>query len=177
MDAAVAATEYDPSTSGVDGFLIDLDGTMYQPGGLLHGASDFYRKHHSLFMGSFIRHVSTLCKPKSVWLVILGGKECGGICCLHTTNEFHACSKRGVPNVNGNVFFSHFPLQQHVCDKARAQVLHKTIRPVSGCAATSGGALSTTVVTVASGVCVCCTSAFQPGTQAAPTNNTPSLSL
>ena len=44
MSAVTQAAEYDPDTSGVDGFLIDLDGTMYQPGGLLNGASDFYRK-------------------------------------------------------------------------------------------------------------------------------------
>jgi len=36
-------TLYDAAASGVDGFLIDLDGTMYQPGGLIPGAKDFYR--------------------------------------------------------------------------------------------------------------------------------------
>lgn len=33
---------YDPATSGVTGFLIDLDGTMYSPGGLISGAKEFY---------------------------------------------------------------------------------------------------------------------------------------
>ena len=33
---------YDAETSEVDGFLIDLDGTMYQPGSLLPGAQEFY---------------------------------------------------------------------------------------------------------------------------------------
>ena len=34
---------FEPATSDCDGFLIDLDGTMYQPGGLLPGAREFYR--------------------------------------------------------------------------------------------------------------------------------------
>ena len=33
---------YDPATSGITGFLIDLDGTMYHPAGLLPGAAEFY---------------------------------------------------------------------------------------------------------------------------------------
>ncbi len=36
------ATRYDPETSSVRGFLIDLDGTMYDPAGLLPGAVEFY---------------------------------------------------------------------------------------------------------------------------------------
>lgn len=36
------ATPYDPQTSPVCGFLIDLDGTMYDPAGLLPGAAEFY---------------------------------------------------------------------------------------------------------------------------------------
>ena len=40
---AQETTLYDAAASGVDGFLIDLDGTMYQPGGLIPGARDFYR--------------------------------------------------------------------------------------------------------------------------------------
>ena len=36
-------TLYDAATSTVDGFLIDLDGTMYQPDGLIPGAKAFYR--------------------------------------------------------------------------------------------------------------------------------------
>ena len=38
-----SARRYESATSGCDGFLIDLDGTMYQPGGLLPGAREFYR--------------------------------------------------------------------------------------------------------------------------------------
>jgi len=34
--------EYDPTTSDVTGFLIDLDGTMYRPGGLIPGAKEFF---------------------------------------------------------------------------------------------------------------------------------------
>eukprot|EP00964_Phaeocystis_antarctica_P100243 scaffold65927_cov61-Phaeocystis_antarctica.AAC.3 len=37
------ARPFEAATSGCDGFLIDLDGTMYQPGGLLLGAREFYR--------------------------------------------------------------------------------------------------------------------------------------
>jgi ribonucleotide monophosphatase NagD (HAD superfamily) len=33
---------YDPEAEEIDGFLIDLDGTMYQPGSLLPGALEFY---------------------------------------------------------------------------------------------------------------------------------------
>jgi len=33
--------KYDPSTSGIEGYLIDLDGTMYTPGGLVPGATEF----------------------------------------------------------------------------------------------------------------------------------------
>lgn len=33
---------YDPEAGEVDGFLIDLDGTMYQPGSLLPGAQEFH---------------------------------------------------------------------------------------------------------------------------------------
>ena len=35
------ARPFEAATSGCDGFLIDLDGTMYQPGGLLPGAREF----------------------------------------------------------------------------------------------------------------------------------------
>ena len=42
MDDTPPATPYDPSSAGVTGFLIDLDGTMYDPAGLLPGASAFY---------------------------------------------------------------------------------------------------------------------------------------
>ena len=42
MDDPPLATPYDPSSAGVTGFLIDLDGTMYDPAGLLPGASAFY---------------------------------------------------------------------------------------------------------------------------------------
>ena len=38
-----SARWYESATSGCDGFLIDLDGTMYQPDGLLPGAREFYR--------------------------------------------------------------------------------------------------------------------------------------
>ena len=41
MDDLPLATPYDPSSAGVTGFLIDLDGTMYDPAGLLPGASAF----------------------------------------------------------------------------------------------------------------------------------------
>ena len=37
-----SARRYDPQTSKISGFLIDLDGTLYEPGGLLPGAKDFY---------------------------------------------------------------------------------------------------------------------------------------
>ena len=37
-----SARWYESATSGCDGFLVDLDGTMYQPGGLLPGAREFY---------------------------------------------------------------------------------------------------------------------------------------
>ena len=37
-----SARPFEAATSGCDGFLIDLDGTMYQPGGLLPGAREFY---------------------------------------------------------------------------------------------------------------------------------------
>ena len=37
-----SARRFEAATSGCDGFLIDLDGTMYQPGGLLPGAREFY---------------------------------------------------------------------------------------------------------------------------------------
>ena len=33
---------YDPDADQIDGFLIDLDGTMYQPGSLLNGAQEFH---------------------------------------------------------------------------------------------------------------------------------------
>lgn len=33
---------YNPATSGITGFLIDLDGTMYRPDGLIEGAKEFY---------------------------------------------------------------------------------------------------------------------------------------
>ena len=39
---AAMATQYDSATSGVTGFMIDLDGTMYDPAGLLPGAAAFY---------------------------------------------------------------------------------------------------------------------------------------
>jgi hypothetical protein len=39
--AAHSPKPYDPSTSGVTGFLIDLDGTIYKPGGLIAGARKF----------------------------------------------------------------------------------------------------------------------------------------
>ena len=39
---AGSARRYDASVSKVSGFLIDLDGTMYQPGSLLPGAIEFY---------------------------------------------------------------------------------------------------------------------------------------
>ena len=42
MDDLPLATPYDPSSASVTGFLIDLDGTMYDPAGLLPGASAFY---------------------------------------------------------------------------------------------------------------------------------------
>eukprot|EP00966_Prymnesium_polylepis_P065994 1531161-Prymnesium_polylepis.1 len=34
---------YDARTSGITGFLIDLDGTTYEPGGLIPGARRFYK--------------------------------------------------------------------------------------------------------------------------------------
>jgi len=37
-----AINRYVPATSCIKGFLIDLDGTLYQPGGLLPGAKEFY---------------------------------------------------------------------------------------------------------------------------------------
>lgn len=37
------AAHYNPETSPVTAFLIDLDGTMYDPAGLLPGAASFYR--------------------------------------------------------------------------------------------------------------------------------------
>ena len=33
---------YDPDTSGITAFLIDLDGTMYRPGALIEGAQEFH---------------------------------------------------------------------------------------------------------------------------------------
>ena len=42
MDAPEGSL-YDPESSGFTGFLIDLDGTMYEPGGLLPGAQEFYK--------------------------------------------------------------------------------------------------------------------------------------
>ena len=36
------ARPFEAATSGCDGFLVNLDGTMYQPGGLLPGAREFY---------------------------------------------------------------------------------------------------------------------------------------
>jgi hypothetical protein len=33
---------YEPDGSPIDGFLIDLDGTIYRPGMLIPGAQDFY---------------------------------------------------------------------------------------------------------------------------------------
>ena len=35
--------EYDPATSQITAFLIDLDGTFYEPGGLIPGARRFYQ--------------------------------------------------------------------------------------------------------------------------------------
>ena len=40
---ASEAKQYCPRTSGVTGYLIDLDGTMYEPGNLIPGARAFYR--------------------------------------------------------------------------------------------------------------------------------------
>ena len=36
------ASTYDPHTSEVDGFLVDMDGTMYRPGALIPGAILFH---------------------------------------------------------------------------------------------------------------------------------------
>ena len=36
------AVPYSPHASGITAFLIDLDGTLYEPGGLLPGAREFY---------------------------------------------------------------------------------------------------------------------------------------
>lgn len=42
MDEERQPKLYDAELSGITGFLIDLDGTMYRPGGLIDGAEDFY---------------------------------------------------------------------------------------------------------------------------------------
>lgn len=48
---------YDPKTSEITGYLIDLDGTMYRPGGLIPGAKEFYTflkkgKHPYVFLSN-----------------------------------------------------------------------------------------------------------------------------
>ena len=42
LQQKASARCYDPDVSKITGFLIDLDGTMYQPGSLIPGASAFY---------------------------------------------------------------------------------------------------------------------------------------
>ena len=36
------ARSYNPETAGVTGFLVDLDGTVYRPDGLIRGAKEFH---------------------------------------------------------------------------------------------------------------------------------------